>query len=59
MTKPCVLIADDDKEIVDLIADSLEDEGFATVKAYSGQVTSSSSSSAIHARDAITKTEPS
>ncbi|BFH13944.1 response regulator transcription factor [Paenibacillus melissococcoides] len=37
MTKPCVLIADDDKEIVDLIADSLEDEGFATVKAYSGQ----------------------
>ncbi|NGP59508.1 response regulator transcription factor [Paenibacillus thiaminolyticus] len=35
--KPCVLIADDDKEIVDLIADSLEDEGFAAVKAYSGQ----------------------
>lgn len=37
MMKPCVLIADDDKEIVDLIADSLEDEGFAAVKAYSGQ----------------------
>ena len=31
-----VLIADDDKEIVELIADSLEDEGCRIVKAYSG-----------------------
>lgn len=32
-----ILIADDDKEIVRLVAESLEDEGFEVLKAYSGK----------------------
>lgn len=37
MDQAKILVADDDKEIVHLIAESLEDEGFEVVKAYSGQ----------------------
>lgn len=37
MEVPVILIADDDKEIVELISDSLEDEGYSTVKAYNGR----------------------
>ncbi|MFZ3131696.1 MAG: response regulator, partial [Desulfosporosinus sp.] len=36
MENSIVLIADDDKEIVKLIADTLEDEGFKVIKAYNG-----------------------
>ncbi|MGB4439476.1 MAG: response regulator transcription factor [Sedimentibacter sp.] len=36
MENNVVLIADDDKEIVKLIADTLEDEGFKVIKAYNG-----------------------
>lgn len=32
-----ILIADDDKEIVNLIADTLEDEGYNTLKSYNGK----------------------
>lgn len=37
MSNPRILIADDDHEIVKLIADSLEDEGFQVLKAYNGK----------------------
>lgn len=36
MENSIVLIADDDKEIVKLVADTLEDEGFIVIKAYNG-----------------------
>lgn len=36
MKNNVVLIADDDKEIVKLIADTLEDEGFKVIKEYNG-----------------------
>jgi len=36
MENNVVLIADDDKEIVKLIADTLEDEGFQVIKTYNG-----------------------
>ncbi|HEX3045597.1 MAG TPA: DNA-binding response regulator, partial [Bacillota bacterium] len=31
-----ILVADDDNEIVKLISDSLEDEGFTVIPAYNG-----------------------
>lgn len=34
-----ILVADDDREIVQLIADTLEEEGFEVIKAYNGQDT--------------------
>ncbi|UWG95915.1 response regulator transcription factor [Dehalobacter sp. DCM] len=37
MGVPKILIADDDHEIVNLLSDSLEDEGFEVVKAYDGK----------------------
>ncbi|HBH12686.1 MAG: Two component transcriptional regulator, winged helix family protein [Clostridiales bacterium 38_11] len=36
MENNVILIADDDKEIVKLIVDTLEDEGFKVIKAYNG-----------------------
>lgn len=37
MGVPKILIADDDHEIVNLLSDSLEDEGFEVIKAYDGK----------------------
>lgn len=36
MENSIVLVADDDREIVRLISDTLEDEGFKVIKAYNG-----------------------
>jgi len=32
-----ILVADDDREITNLIADSLEDEGFTVIRCYTGR----------------------
>ncbi|NMA95590.1 MAG: response regulator transcription factor [Clostridiales bacterium] len=36
MVKPCILVVDDDKEIVRAISINLEDEGYRVLKAYDG-----------------------
>ena len=36
MDKPCVLVVDDDREIVGAIAINLETEGYRVLRAYDG-----------------------